>query len=71
MMRELLSPATLRARGLFRQEGVERLMAAHAANRTDATDALLALINLEVWSRIHLDRRTPDDVAAELKDHVA
>ena len=71
MMRELLSPATLRARGLFRPEGVARLMAAHAANRTDATDALLALINLEVWSRIYLDRRAPDDVAAELKSHVA
>jgi asparagine synthase (glutamine-hydrolysing) len=71
MMGELLSPATLRARGLFRPAAVERLMAAHAADRTDATDALLALINLEVWSRIHLDRRTPDDVAAELKDHLA
>ncbi len=71
VMRELLAPAQVRARGLFRPEAVARLIEAHGANRVDATDALIALINLEVWSRIHLDRRSPDDVAAELKSHVA
>ena len=43
----------------------------HAATRRDCTDALLALMNLEIWSRIYLDRRTPDDVAAELHSFVA
>jgi len=30
-------------------------------------DRLLALINLEIWARIYLDRREPADVAVELK----
>jgi asparagine synthase (glutamine-hydrolysing) len=29
------------------------------------------LMNLEVWSRIYLDRRDPADVADELKSYVA
>ena len=32
---------------------------------------LLALMNLEIWSRIYLDRRDAADVADELKSHVA
>ena len=45
---------------------VTALMADHEANRIDGTDALLALMNLEIWSRIYLDRRDPADVADEL-----
>jgi len=71
VMRALLSPETVRARGLFRPEAVKRLMADHAANRSDRTDALVALVNLEVWCRLYLDRRTPDEVAAELKGFLA
>jgi asparagine synthase (glutamine-hydrolysing) len=39
---------------------------AHTAQRIDGTDALLALMNLEIWSRLWLDRREPGDVADEL-----
>ena len=46
-------------------------MADHQANRADLTDALIALMNLEIWSRVYLDRRGPADVAAELKSFVA
>jgi asparagine synthase (glutamine-hydrolysing) len=66
VVQELLSPAVLRTRGLFRPEAVAVLLADHAAGRSDGTDALLALLNLEVWSRVYLDRRSPADVAAEL-----
>jgi hypothetical protein len=34
---------------------VARLIADHDANRIDGTDILLALLNLEIWSRIYLD----------------
>jgi asparagine synthase (glutamine-hydrolysing) len=44
-----------------------RLIADHEANRIDGTDVLLALLNLEIWSRIYLDRRDPADVTEELK----
>jgi asparagine synthase (glutamine-hydrolysing) len=46
---------------------VTRLVHDHRANRFDGTDILLALMNLEIWSRIYLDGRDAADVAAELK----
>lgn len=67
VVRELLSPNVVRQRGLFRPEAVSALLADHEANRSDGTDALLALLNLEVWSRVYLDGREPGDVADELK----
>jgi asparagine synthase (glutamine-hydrolysing) len=70
MLGRLLAPDVLASRGLFRPATVARLMADHNANRIDGTDALLALMNLEIWSRVYLDGREQSDVAAELKDHV-
>ncbi len=67
VLRALLSPRTVAARGFFRHEEIDTLIRAHAANRIDGTDRLLALLNLEVWCRIFLDGRTPGDVSAELK----
>jgi asparagine synthase (glutamine-hydrolysing) len=67
VVRELLSPAVVQRRGLFNPAAVSALVADHESNRSDGTDALLALLNLEVWSRVFLDRRSPADVANELK----
>lgn len=67
LTRELLSETSIRARGLFRHPQVASLIADHEANRVDGTDRLLALLNFEIWARVHLDRRTPQDVADELK----
>lgn len=67
MVRDLLGEAALKRRGLFKPGAVAELVSAHHANRIDGTDRLLTLINFEVWARIYLDRRTPDDVSAELK----
>ena len=63
----LLSEESIRARGLFNGGPVRQLIADHGHNRIDGTDRLLALINLEIWARIYLDRREPADVAVELK----
>jgi len=71
VVRELLSPTVVRRRGLFRPEAVSALLADHEANRSDGTDALLSLLNLEVWSRIYLDGRGDADVADELKSLAA
>lgn len=71
LLRRLLAPEVVHARGLFRQTVVDRLIADHEANRIDGTDALLALLNLEIWSRVYLDQRDPSDVAAELKSYLA
>jgi len=71
LLRRLLAPDVVQSRGLFRQPVVDRLMADHEANRIDGTDALLAMMNLEIWSRLYLDHREPADVATELKSYVA
>ena len=66
MMAELLSEDSLRSRGLLNPAPVRRLISAHEANRVDGTDRLLSLMNLEIWARMYLDGRTPQDVTAEL-----
>jgi asparagine synthase (glutamine-hydrolysing) len=70
LLRRLLAPETIERRGLFRQSAVQRLVADHEANRIDGTDALTALMNLEIWSRVMLDGRTPADVSDELRESV-
>jgi asparagine synthase (glutamine-hydrolysing) len=71
LVRGLLSEAVVNTRDLFHFQEVRKLIAAHEANRIDGTDRLLALINLEIWSRIYLDRRPPEDVTTELKAMLA
>ena len=71
LLKRLLAADVVQSRGLFRHAVVDRLVADHEANRIDGTDILLAMMNLEIWSRIFLDRRDPADVAAELKSYVA
>ena len=67
LLRGLLAPAVVHGRGLFDPAVVSRLVADHEANRIDGTDALLALMNLEIWSRIYLDQRDPTDLTDELQ----
>jgi asparagine synthase (glutamine-hydrolysing) len=71
LLESALSRTSLQKRGLLRHEPVAQLIAAHRANRVDGTDKLLALLNLEVWCRMYLDRRSSNDVADELKEAVA
>ena len=71
MLHRLLDEATVHERGLFDHEQVSRLIRDHEANRVDGTDQLLALMNLEIWSRIYLDRRAPADVTLELQEAFA
>lgn len=71
VMRHLLSERAVNARGFFEYAQISELIAAHDANRVDGTDRLLALLNFEVWCRIFLDRRSPEDVTLELKEVAA
>lgn len=68
LLARMLDAQTVARRGLFDFGQVQSLVADHEANRIDGTDQLLSLMNLEIWSRIYLDRRTPEDVASELKE---
>jgi len=66
VMRELLSRDSVNKRGWFRWESVRNTMEAHETNRADHTDHLSALMNLEIWSRLFLDRQAPEDIASSL-----
>jgi asparagine synthase (glutamine-hydrolysing) len=71
LLRGLLSEPAIRRRGMLDSPSIQALVAAHEANRIDGTDRLLTLLNLEIWSRLYLDRRPPQDVADELKAMIA
>jgi len=71
LVRDLLSDSVVKGRGLFHFQEVQELISSHEANRIDGTDRLLTLLNLEIWSRLYLDGRAPDDVTAELKAMLA
>lgn len=63
----VLSRESLERRGLFAPDAVATLVADHRASRNDYTEALLALLNFELWARLYLDGAAPDDLAHELK----
>ncbi|MCH7344162.1 asparagine synthase (glutamine-hydrolyzing) [Pelomonas sp. CA6] len=67
VLRELLSPASLARRGWLQAAPVAALVRDHEAQRADYTDALLALMNLELWARLYIDGRDSDDLADELR----
>ncbi len=70
LLNGLLNEKVIGERGLFDARAVTALIRDHESNRMDGTDALIALMNLEIWSRMFLDGRSPDDVATELKSYV-
>lgn len=68
LRRKLLDPRVVAARGLLDPGVVETICNAHDASREDYSDLLLVLLNLEIWSRLHLDGASHEDVAAELAE---
>ena len=55
LVAELLSPETLRRRGLFDPEAVGRLLAQDRAGRMDGTYTIFGLMAIELWCRGFLD----------------
>ncbi len=58
MVDDLLSAEAVRARGIFRPEQVQRLIAANDAGTEDNALRLWALLTLELWQREYMDGRT-------------
>jgi asparagine synthase (glutamine-hydrolysing) len=71
MLATMLSESAVNARGIFHKRAIDELVAGHDSGRIDGTDRLLALLNLEIWARIYLDGRAPEDVSGELKELAA
>jgi len=67
----LLSADSVSRRGLLDPTFVTQLVADHRSSRIDGTDALLALMNLELWCRVFVDRRSQEDVSDELLETAA
>jgi asparagine synthase (glutamine-hydrolysing) len=59
-----LSAKSLAARGLFRPEAVQRLLAEHRSRRHNHSHRIWALFVLENWFRSHLDSASADSVIA-------
>jgi asparagine synthase (glutamine-hydrolysing) len=55
--RDILSPTSLRRRGLLNPSVVERLICEHEQRRADHSALLWGLISLELWQRVFLDSR--------------
>ncbi len=54
--RDVLLDRTARERGLTDPVAVERLLRDHADGRTDGTDRIWTLLNLELWHRTFIDQ---------------
>lgn len=71
LLDKILSPEAIGRRGLFDKNVISQLISDHRANRQDYTDALVALLNFEIWARVFLDQRSHEDVTAELQGLIA
>jgi len=71
LLRSTLSRQSIAKRGLLDHGTVEQIIQTHDRSQEDYTDVLLALMNLEIWSRIYLDGRTHQDVTDELRREAA
>ena len=68
LRRVLLSREAIEARGLLSWPAVEQLMQLHDTAREDFSDALLVLMDLELWSRLFIDGRDARDLGGELAE---
>jgi asparagine synthase (glutamine-hydrolysing) len=55
MVDDLLSAETVKRRGLFQPEEVQRLVAANNSGREDFSLQVFQLLNLELWHRQFID----------------
>jgi asparagine synthase (glutamine-hydrolysing) len=63
----LLSPDSVKRRGLLSPEMVQESMMLHESNQEDHTDHLLAMLFLEVWCRLYLDKQSPSDLSLQIQ----
>src|SRR5438105_13213759 len=57
MVEDLLSEETVKRRGLFRPQEVQRIVAANLSGREDYALHVLQLLTLELWHRTFIDAR--------------
>lgn len=57
-VRDLLTPARLQRRGIFRPQAVEAILRRHEDGTVDASNKIFAMLMLELWHETFLDRRS-------------
>ncbi len=62
----VLDESTVRRRGVFDWDHLQRLKELHRSNRGDFTDHLLCMMNFEIWCQIYLDGDSHADVTERL-----
>ena len=62
VIKELLSPAAIERRGVFRPDSVEKLLRDHQENRRDNALKIWALLMIEVWQRMYFDKQSEETV---------
>ena len=55
MISDLLSPASLKSRGLFDPNGVTRLIAMNREGKTDGAYTIFSLLCIELWCKLFVD----------------
>src|SRR4029077_11144239 len=68
VIRELLSPAAIERRGLFRNDAVQKLLRDHAENRRDNGLKIWALLMIDVCQRMYLDKESTELVLQAAMD---
>jgi asparagine synthase (glutamine-hydrolysing) len=64
MVDEMLSPAVLSRRGIFDPQAVSALVRDDREGRIDAAYSIFAILCMEIWCRLNLDRTPSDMIAA-------
>jgi asparagine synthase (glutamine-hydrolysing) len=63
-----LRDAHLVEAGFLRAEGIRDVLEPHLAGRTDHGNRLWLLLNAELWHRIHIEGRAPEDLAGDVAE---
>jgi asparagine synthase (glutamine-hydrolysing) len=66
----LLGRTAIERRGWLAPDAVASICCDHDRNRSDYTDLIMVLMNLEIWARLFLDGRSIADVGDELSEVV-
>jgi len=59
MVDDVLSPGSIRQRGIFDYEGISRLRKMDANGKVDAAYPIFSMVCMELWCRIFIDRPVP------------
>jgi asparagine synthase (glutamine-hydrolysing) len=71
VLHDVLSRESIERRGLLDPDVVQATIREHEQQKSDRTDHLLGLINLEIWCRMYLDGQSAAGVADSLREALA